>query len=1341
MTSRKLLQSIALASMMTWATIGNTEDIDLFNSNPNIASQRPNVLIFVDNTANWNQAFTNEVSALVSTVNGLTDQFNVGVMLLVETGNPNDSVDGSYVRAAVRQMTTANKNALSNLVSHIDITEDKGNNATYGLAMAEAYRYFGGITSVSGFGKAKRDYAGNTYGTSYSQAVYALSGNAYTSAASSTYVSPISDACQKNFIIVISNGPAGDNSSSTSTATTALTDAGGSTTTISLTPNGEESNISDEWAQFLSTHDINSAQSGTQTVSTYTVDVDPVTTGQGPSHTALLKSMANKGKGKYFSVSSSTSSASIADALNKIFTEIQAVNSVFASSTLPVSVNVRGTYLNQVYMGIFRPDGNSSPRWPGNLKQYQLGVIDGTNNLQLVDRTPLPVENASTGFITPTAKSFWTATSTFWDASYYPDAQGSGGTSDLPDGDIVEKGGAAQRLRSIYATSQTARNLYTCNGTCTSNSLLSGTPFATSNTNITATSLGLTPVKSITSLTRNGTTATATVNNHGLSNGTSVLVSGANETQYNGQYPISILDANRFTYIIAVEPSSYNPATGTLSLPATISYTITSLSRNSSGLVTVNAPGNTYVNGDTISISGISPSGYNGSYAISCGASCNPAFTYSITLGPTTPGGGGTAQVGTATVNIATSAAKPNGIARTNLSVTVNTTSKHGFANSGTVIIASATPSDYNGSWSYTKTSNTAFTFNLPDYTPSSTGIVVTGATASKAGNATANISTLTRTDGTGATATARATTASNLTGAPWNLVVNSNQSVTISGANNSAYNGTFTSKIVDANTIDYSITTAPATPATGTMTEGSTATAADVINWQRGQNDRTQDNPNGLSTAVRGYLHGDVLHSRPAVVNYNRNGDNRDIVIYYGANDGILHATKGGQDDADGYEKWGFIPTEQFSKLSRLYLDTPAISTSDPKPYFTDGPISTYIKDANSDGKLVSTDGDLVHIYTGMRRGGRYIYALNVSDPDTPKLLWKKSNTDSGFSELGQTWSELKTTKIKGHANPVVIFGAGYDNVADDTLPAGTNTMGRGVFVVDALDGSLVWQASSSYGITHSIPADVTIIDRNGDGYTDRIYAADTGGNIWRMDINDANSANWSVNKIAALGGSGSNERKFLYAPDVVFGTTYDSLLIGSGDREKPFDTTITNQFYMIKDTGTGLANVVTPAITQSSLYDATGNLIQTGTADQKSAATSALNSAKGWYITFGTGEKTVSGSTTLGGTVFFGTNIPESQLSAPGTCSAGLGEARLYALSYLDASSTIDFNATGTLTTSDRYQKREGGGYPPTPVPVAVQIDGKTYEGAITGTQVLSPPSSVLEKRYRVYWNLELD
>ena len=155
--------------------------------------------------------------------------------------------------------------------------------------------------------------------------------------------------------------------------------------------------------------------------------------------------MALQGKGKYFAVNGNTTE--IADALNKIFQEVLATNSVFAASTLPASVSTRGTFLNQVYMGVFRPDGQASPRWTGNLKQFAVAP-NAANQLELVDRNGSAVAQPD-GFLKTTITSYWTTSSTFWDAAYYPDAQvGASPTSDAPDGNLVEKGGAAFKMRT-----------------------------------------------------------------------------------------------------------------------------------------------------------------------------------------------------------------------------------------------------------------------------------------------------------------------------------------------------------------------------------------------------------------------------------------------------------------------------------------------------------------------------------------------------------------------------------------------------------------------------------------------------------------------------------------------------------------------------------------------------------------------------------------------------------------------------------------------------------------------------------------------------------------------------
>ena len=53
-----LLLSVAPLAMGAFDPVN--DDTDIFLANPNITSERPNVLIILDNTANWNTAFTND---------------------------------------------------------------------------------------------------------------------------------------------------------------------------------------------------------------------------------------------------------------------------------------------------------------------------------------------------------------------------------------------------------------------------------------------------------------------------------------------------------------------------------------------------------------------------------------------------------------------------------------------------------------------------------------------------------------------------------------------------------------------------------------------------------------------------------------------------------------------------------------------------------------------------------------------------------------------------------------------------------------------------------------------------------------------------------------------------------------------------------------------------------------------------------------------------------------------------------------------------------------------------------------------------------------------------------
>ena len=498
------LRRLAGLGLLALCTPALAEDIDLFvQPAPPSSTDVPNVLILLDNTANWNQPFTNEIAALVNTVNGLApDKFRVGLMLFTETGNPNSNVDGGYVRAAVRPFSTDYKTKFMALLNGLDRLEDVSNGGKAGLTMAEAYLYFDGEAPRSGNNKVKTDFTSNVVdtkapltaaGVTASNAIYALPGNALPKGpgnkpmSGTPYNSPVlPNSCAPNFIIYISNGPVQDNTSDTKAATTMLLEQAqqeqisNATATIPISPSGSMENVADEWARFMkrSRYDI----------TTYTVDVDPGTTGQSPGWTALLKSMANASSGKYFAVSSGNGGAEIADAVGKIFAEIQAVNSVFASVSLPLSVSTQGTYLNQLYVGVFRPDLDAMPRWNGNLKQYRLAMLNG--QLRTVDSAGEDAINAATGFVTDCAVSYWSTADSYW--TFRPQGNCPTAGSDVsnsPDGPVAEKGAQAQRLRST--TTRTLKTCTTFNCGCVAGTGTCAALPEFNTTNVTAAMLGV----------------------------------------------------------------------------------------------------------------------------------------------------------------------------------------------------------------------------------------------------------------------------------------------------------------------------------------------------------------------------------------------------------------------------------------------------------------------------------------------------------------------------------------------------------------------------------------------------------------------------------------------------------------------------------------------------------------------------------------------------------------------------------------------------------------------------------------------------------------------------------
>jgi len=140
---------------------------------------------------------------------------------------------------------------------------------------------------------------------------------------------------------------------------------------------------------------------------------------------------------------------------------------------------------------------------------------------------------------------------------------------------------------------------------------------------------------SLTSLTRSGTTATATTATaHGFTTGNVVTVSGAVESAYDGAFTVTVPSPTSFSYTVAGSPAT--PASGSIS--ATRSYAVSTLTRSGATATVTTAAPHGFASGDFVTISGADQSGYDGTLAVTVtGAS---TFSYTVVGTPTTPATG-----------------------------------------------------------------------------------------------------------------------------------------------------------------------------------------------------------------------------------------------------------------------------------------------------------------------------------------------------------------------------------------------------------------------------------------------------------------------------------------------------------------------------------------------------------------------------------------------------------------------------------------------------------------------------------------------------------------------------
>ena len=474
------------------------------------------------------------------------------------------------------------------------------------------------------------------------------------------------------------------------------------------------------------------------------------------------------------------------------------------------------------------------------------------------------------------------------------------------------------------------------------------------------------------------------------------------------------------------------------------------------------------------------------------------------------------------------------------------------------------------------------------------------------------------------------------------------------------------------------------------------------IIDFIRGI-DVNDENENGNTTEDRAWKLGDIFHATPVLVTppilalndssyqaFKTANSSRTKVLIAGANDGMLHAFK----ESDGAELWGFIPSDLLEDLQGL------TATSGEHQFFVDGsPIAADVK--------ISGTWKTIVVF-GLRRGGKTYHALDITDTTNPRYLWSFTDT-----KLGETWSEPAIGKVKiGGADKFVAFvGGGYDTPQN-------NALGKAFFVIDLATGAKLWEyyndgtSDDRQYMYFSIPANPTAVDLNSDGYIDRVYIGDVGGQIWKFDVSAGATSSWAGKRLFAAPPTPTTPPPGgeYYPPQAVYGTPALALApdlklwvyFGTGDRNHPNNTTAPNRFYGIRDT-TDMTNG--SALTESSLADVTS---------------SNGSSASGWFFRLGSNEKVLATANVFNMNVLFSSFTPTTTT----TCESGGGTAKLYSVQVLTGYAAIDFVTGLALGTTDSSATRSatiGGGIASMPIIVITPPTSpgqKASSSAITGT-----------------------
>lgn len=461
---------------------------------------------------------------------------------------------------------------------------------------------------------------------------------------------------------------------------------------------------------------------------------------------------------------------------------------------------------------------------------------------------------------------------------------------------------------------------------------------------------------------------------------------------------------------------------------------------------------------------------------------------------------------------------------------------------------------------------------------------------------------------------------------------------------------------------------------------------STDTTKYYRQRNHVLGDIVNAEAVYVKGSLfnYGDLGYGNYIVANASRQG-----MVYAASNDGMLHAfyAADGTGVTGGEEAWAYIPSFVLPNLYKLADKNYA----NQHQYYVDGtPVVGDICISDCD------DADNAEWRTilvgGLNGGGRGYYALDITDPASPKVLWEFTH-----DHMGYTYGNPTITKL-ANGTWVVLLTSGYNNVFPGdgqgrlfVINAATGALETTVNPTGTVPGSIATgvgsDSSAITGVCTTAPCPsglAKIIAKVANPATNNtveaVYGGDLYGNIWRFDVNgNVGPAGYEAQLLAVLKGSDNFVQPITTKPEVGLVSGVTVVFVGTGKYMGATDPADTKKqsIYAIKDAlstgstaGTAIFNnprsiatfvqqvqtsTTCPSGTPSTICTA-GQIVRTSTENTVNFATDT-----GWFIDLlDNGERANTDPTLSLGTLGLTTNVPESS-----ACTVG-GYSYRYFLDY---------------------------------------------------------------------------